>query len=60
MSSSILSSGSVASHSSESVSGSDAHYLTSEQYNKFLRLINESFTTKDVTINANMACTPLI
>ncbi|XP_052624986.1 uncharacterized protein LOC128132448 [Lactuca sativa] len=50
---------SSATTSSEFVLGSDAHYLTSEQYSKFLRLINESSTSDDVSATANMVGTSM-
>ncbi|XP_042752826.1 uncharacterized protein LOC111921163 isoform X2 [Lactuca sativa] len=43
--------------SSDSVPSSECHYLTSEQYSKFLRLINENSASEDVSIAANMAGT---
>lgn len=41
--------------SSESIGGSDVRYLTSEQYNKFLHLINKNCVNDDVSTAANMA-----
>ncbi|XP_023771360.1 uncharacterized protein LOC111920014 [Lactuca sativa] len=40
---------------SESGLRSDAHFLTGEQYSKFLRLINENSASDDVYATANMA-----
>lgn len=59
MNSSSLTYDSTSSHSLESVGGNDAHYLISEQYNKFLRLINESSMNEDIIAIANMASIPL-
>ncbi|XP_023772322.1 uncharacterized protein LOC111920980 [Lactuca sativa] len=41
--------------SSESGLGSDAHFLTGEQYSKFLRLISENSACDDVSATANIA-----
>lgn len=60
MNSSFVSFSGSSSVITNSTGSGDANYLTSEQYNKFLSVINEKpFFTNDTPTGANMAGIPL-